>query len=235
MIGMWDFRSGSNHHDEASNHISNTEDQQGIHTNNDHTSNSSNSSATDLLQETIKLKSKLIERWMNPKQFAKIVFDLDEHTFSSTNTSTSSSRTHTTIDHQHHQPISSSDGITYNQLYDGLSQFGLIDDIDVDKVFAFLDTKKTGWITKERLMEVMTSSGMDEKETSVGNDKEEQEEEDDGDNKIVYGIDLSTGTRILEETETFPTFPEPLLIGIISQNDLKVCFMCPLSIQFMYV
>ena len=123
----------------------------------------------DLIAETDKLRTKLTSRWINNERFIAF-FDKDR------------------------------DGrITYDEFYDGLSQFGLTEVVNADKVFAFVDKKDTGYVDLDELTQALqlSKNHTDQSKNDRGNEDHDEE---------------------------LPDFPETLLVALVAHNDPKVSF-----------
>lgn len=121
----------------------------------------------DLAAETDKLRTELTNRWINNERFIAF-FDKDR-----------------------------AGRISYDEFFDGLSQFGLTEYVDADKVFAFVDNEDTGYMCLDKLTNTLKIK-----------DKEalpRMAEEDDD--------------------EELAAFPETLLVGLVAHNDLKPSMM----------
>ena len=105
----------------------------------------------DLAAETDKLRSELTKRWINNERF--IAFHDKDRV----------------------------GRISYDEFYDGLSQFGIAEQVDADKVFAFVDKEDTGFMCLDKLTEAL---------------------------KIKDKNDLTGATKDEEEDEELPAFPE---------------------------
>ena len=118
----------------------------------------------DMIEEVIKLRVALTERWVNNE---RLIAFLD----------------------------SNRDGsIDYDEFYDGLSQFGLTDSINVEKVFAYIDKEKVGSIPAAALVDALRL-------------KEE---------------DLPKGSSDHDDEDDLLPFPETLLVGLVAHNNMKV-------------
>lgn len=123
------------------------------------------------LTEVVKLRNILTDKWINPDRFVAF------------------------LDHNR-------DGeIHYDEFYDGLSQFGIVEDVDVDKVFSYMDKSHTGNVQLSTMLDVLLNSNSAEEEAA-----NTPEEEDDDD-------------EVEEE------FPETLLVGLVAHNNLKSSMM----------
>lgn len=121
----------------------------------------------DLMEEAVKLRVALASRWINNAQLVQFL-DKDRN-----------------------------GSIDYEEFYDGLSQFGLTDDIDVDKVFALIDKDDSGEILMSDMIEALRLTRADA---------------DDHTSSVKVDADLTP-------------FPETLLVGLVAHNDLKPSMM----------
>ena len=128
----------------------------------------------DLAAETDKLRSELTKRWINNERFIAF-YDKDRV-----------------------------GRISYDEFYDGLSQFGIAEQVDADKVFAFVDKEDTGFMCLDKLTEAL---------------------------KIKDKNDLTEATKDEEEDEELLAFPETLLVGLVAHNDLKVSSGGPMEVS----
>jgi Ca2+-binding EF-hand superfamily protein len=125
----------------------------------------------DAMQETAKLRVELTNRWINEE---RLVGYLDTNR----------------------------DGkIDYDEFYDELSQFGITEVIDVDKVFAFVDKTKKGYVSIPEMLAALRLRDGDVEET------EGVQQEDD------------------EDVEDFMAFPDTLLVALVAHNNMKVSRM----------
>ena len=120
----------------------------------------------ELIAETEKLRNELTNRWINNERFIAF-FDKDRH-----------------------------GRISYDEFYDGLSQFGLTEVVDADKVFAFVDQKDTGYMDLDKLTQALRLSKSHSDQTKF--------------------------ETLQEEEEELPDFPETLLVALVAHNDMKV-------------
>lgn len=125
----------------------------------------------DLTAETEKLRTELTSRWINNERFIAF-FDKDR-----------------------------AGRISYDEFYDGLSQFGLTEYVDADKVFAFIDNEDTGYMCLDKLTDALKIKDKDNK----GNLRSVAEDADDD--------------------EELADFPETLLVALVAHNDLKPSMM----------
>lgn len=125
----------------------------------------------DAMQETAKLRVELTNRWINEE---RLVGYLDTNR----------------------------DGkIDYDEFYDELSQFGITEVIDVDKVFAFVDKTKKGYVSIPEMLAALRLRDGDVEET------EGVQQEDD------------------EDVEDFMAFPDTLLVALVAHNNMKPSMM----------
>ena len=118
----------------------------------------------NVMEETVKLRLQLTERWINSERLLSF---LDANR----------------------------DGkITYDEFYDGLSQFGLSETIDLDKVFSYMDNDQKGYVPIEDMLEAL---------------------------RLHEGDDMDESRSPLDEG-ILPDFPETLLVGLVAHNNLKV-------------
>mmetsp|Transcript_8143 Transcript_8143/g.9392 ORF Transcript_8143/g.9392 Transcript_8143/m.9392 type:complete len:310 (-) Transcript_8143:314-1243(-) len=120
----------------------------------------------DALHQLVTLRLALTDRWINQERFVAF------------------------MDHNREGTI------TYDQFYDGLSQFGLHEEIVVDSVFAYIDREKTGMVTSEALLTAL----------QLGGQADEEESDDSSDDELE-------------------AFPETLLVGLVAHNNLKASIM----------
>lgn len=92
--------------------------------------------------------------------------------------------------------------IDYDEFYDGLSQFGLTEIVNVDKIFAYMDREGNGSVPAEVMLDILKSGGDDDKESESKKDE------------------------TLEDDKNEPQeFPDTLLVGLVAHNNLKSSMM----------
>lgn len=77
------------------------------------------------LQELIKLRNLLTDRWVNAERFVGF------------------------MDQDHDGNVS------YDEFYDGLAQFGLNNDVDVGLIYAYIDTEKAGKVPTSKMLDAL--------------------------------------------------------------------------------
>jgi len=129
----------------------------------------------ELAEETAKFRIELAEHWINNERLVKLL-DL------------------------------SADGyIDYDSFYDGVSQFGLTESVNVEKVFEFIDKKKEGKITSSQLLEAIKLRERDVKAV-----EDHHGSAVDGDEFDPFSEDL---------------YPETLLVALVAHNEMKPSMM----------
>ena len=124
------------------------------------------------LTEVVRLRNALRDKWINPERLLSFL-DNDRN-----------------------------GNIDYDEFYDGLSQFGLTEIVNVDRIFAYMDREDKGSVPVEVMLEILKSEEDDDKESESKKDGETSEDDN-------------------EPME----FPDTLLVGLVAHNNLKSSMM----------
>jgi methylglyoxal synthase len=125
------------------------------------------------LHELVKLRNLLTENWIDPERLVNLLNYNRDGT------------------------------VSYDEFYDGMCQFGLVDEVDVDKVFSYMDQDQSGSVTRSALLESLRFGDCDDED---GAEKERSIEKD---------------TTTSNEEIPSELFPETLLVALVAHNNMK--------------